>query len=557
MSRRRLLQTAGGTGAAALFSGLGLTGTLLTPSEVRAEEIGPLTPARRRYEEYWLRGSCARSHFFEQRPPQECNGDEDRYVDKRANFSKCLPHDEFGEVDPVAYQSLRKALESGDPADFEAIILAPEAGLGIGQRLVCPQAAYAYEMTGIGTHATRIAPPPAFASAETAAEMAEVYWLALTRDIAFDRYESDPLIEAALADLNQLSVSVGPTEAGQVTPGTLFRGITPGDLAGPYVSQFLWRPIPYGMATIEQRYLMPAAGEDFGTDYAAWLALQRGALPAAALRFETTPRYIVNNRDLGQYVHVDFPFQAFFNAALILYGYGPDALALANPYRNSFTQQGFVTFGLPDINHLVTKAAGTAMKSAWYQKWLVHRRLRPEMYAGRVENQRLGRDYGLPGELLESDGVGRLVARNGNALLPLAYPEGCPAHPAFPSGHATFSGACATVLKALFHEEFIIPEPVRPTPDGRRLEPLSSAPELTLRGEIDKLASNISLPRNAVGVHYRSDCARGLLAGEQQALGILQDYSKTYNEDFPGFSLTLFDGTRVRIVDGEVFYLLR
>ncbi|MCP5425570.1 MAG: vanadium-dependent haloperoxidase [Gammaproteobacteria bacterium] len=548
ISRRRWLQATGGSGMAAMLGGLG---NLFIAPTASAEELGPLTPDRRRYEEYWLRSRCARSHFEERRPPQESNGDEELYDDKRGNFSKCLPHNEFGEVDQAAYQSLRNALASGDPQDFEAIVLAPDAGLGTGRRLANPQAAYAFEMTGIGTHATRIAPPPAFASAAMAAEMAEVYWQALTRDIPFERYESDALVNAAVEDLNRLSVQAGPTESGRVTPRTLFRGSTAGDLVGPYLSQFLWLPIPYGMATIDQRYRFPVADEDFGTDYAEWLALQRGAIPTRALSFDSDTRYIASNRDLGQYVHVDFPFQAFFNAGLIMMGFGVEALAPENPYRDSFTQEGFVTFGVADINHLVTKAADTAMKSAWYQKWLVHRRVRPEVYAGRIENQRRGRDYGLPDELLLSDAVARLVARNGNALLPLAYPEGSPTHPSYPAGHATFSGACATVLKALFNEDYLI-DAVQPSADGTGLEAIPSTTELTLGGEINKLAHNIALARDAAGVHYRADGAQGLLAGEQQALGLLQDYSKTYNEDFPGFFLTRFDGTPVQIVDGRI-----
>ncbi|MEZ5581841.1 MAG: hypothetical protein R3F37_02820 [Candidatus Competibacteraceae bacterium] len=424
LSRRHFLQAASGSGLLALTGGVGTVGSLAIPSVLTAEEIGPLRPDRRRYEEYWLRSRCAREHFFAELPSQLCNDDEALYADKRANFSKCLPHNDLGEVDPDAYQSLRTALETGDPADFDAIILAAEAGLGNGQRLANPQAAYAFEMTGIGSHATRIAPAPAFAGAEMAAEMAEVYWQALTRDVPHRDYPFDPQIAAAVDDLNRLSAIVGPTIDGQVTPDTLFRGMTPGDLVGPYVSQFLWLPIPYGMATIEQQYRFPVAGIDFMTDYDEWLAIQRGAFPTAVLQFETTPRYIRTNRDLGQYVHVDFPFQAFFNAAQIMFGFGPEALAVENPYRGSFTQDSFVTFGLPDINHLVTKAAGVAMKSAWHQKWLVHRRLRPEMYAGRIDNQRLGnKNYGIAAELLDSLAVAQVVSHTGNALLPWLTPK--------------------------------------------------------------------------------------------------------------------------------------
>jgi hypothetical protein len=37
-------------------------------------------------------------------------------------------------------------------------------------------------------------------------------------------------------------------------------------------------------------------------------------------------------------------------------------------------------------------------------------------------------------------------------------------------------------------------------------------------------------------VHYRSDSVRGLFVGEQQTLGLLRDYSRTYNEHFDGLS---------------------
>jgi len=53
-------------------------------------------------------------------------------------------------------------------------------------------------------------------------------------------------------------------------------------------------------------------------------------------------------------------------------------------------------------------------------------------------------------------------------------------------------------------------------------------------------------------VHYRSDGVDGLLVGEQQAIGLLQDYSRTYREQFDGFNLTKFDGTSIVINGGEL-----
>jgi hypothetical protein len=97
----------------------------------------------------------------------------------------------------------------------------------------------------------------------------------------------------------------------------------------------------------------------------------------------------------------------------------------------------------------------------------------------------------------------------------------------------------------------ILPHPVEVTADGSTRE-LWRGAALTLGNEIDKLASNIALGRDAAGVHYRSDSVRGLFVGEQQALGLLRDYSRTYNERFDGFIVRKFNGDRVKITGGEV-----
>jgi len=128
----------------------------------------------------------------------------------------------------------------------------------------------------------------------------------------------------------------------------------------------------------------------------------------------------------------------------------------------------------------------------------------------------------------------------------VAYPEGCPTHPAYPAGHACIVGAGVTVLKAFFNETFVIPKPVVAAPDGLSLLPYKGAP-LTIGGELNKLASNIALGRNTAGVHWRSDGIEGLKMGESVAIQILKDYRKTYNEDFCGYSLTKFDGTTITI----------
>ena len=115
-----------------------------------------------------------------------------------------------------------------------------------------------------------------------------------------------------------------------------------------------------------------------------------------------------------------------------------------------------------------------------------------------------------------------------------------------PAGHACFAGAGVTMLKAFFKESFIIPNPVVASDDGLTLLPYAGPP-LTVGGELNKLAANIAIGRDTAGIHWRSDASEGLKLGEAVAIGILQDYRRTFNENFSGFSFTKFDGTTVII----------
>lgn len=136
--------------------------------------------------------------------------------------------------------------------------------------------------------------------------------------------------------------------------------------------------------------------------------------------------------------------------------------------------------------------------------------------------------------------------RNGSALLPQAYPEGCPTHPSYPAGHAVIAGACATVLKACLDESHVIPDPVMASADGLSLVPYQGS-QLTVGGELDKLAANVAFGRNFAGIHWRSDGIEGLRLGEEVAIALLEELSLTGNEIFSGFSLRRFDGTRINV----------
>jgi len=528
ISRRLLLSSA----LALPFAGL-----------ARANDLtGPLTPQQRQRLAFERRGDAAKAQFDSAPPLPATNGDEDRYPDRRASFAKTLPHNDLGEVDPDAYRRWVAILASGDSAQFEHVPRDPQAE----ERLNNPQATYATDLVGPDPTALPLSPPPAFASQAEAAEMAELYWLALTRDVPFREYITDPLASAALADLP--AAGFAPVDV-----ASLFRGGATGDLRGPFVSQFLWHDIPYGLKTVDQRFRVPGRGQDFLTSFEAWLACQRGVRSTATLRLEAEPRYIANYRALGEYVHRDFSFQAFMDAALIsLRMGGDDVLSPTNPYRASRTQFGDITFGNKNLLSMLAQASLLAQKVAYYQKWQVHRRARPECIGGRIDVHQSGRkSYDIHPAILHSDGLARVKAANGSYLLPVAYAEGCPTHPSYPAAHAVNAGACATVLKAFLDENYQIPQAVEASADGTRLEPWRGE-ALLLGGEIDKLASNIALARDAAGVHFRSDSIEGLKLGEAVAIGLLADYSRTYSERFDGFVLTRFDGERVRVANGVV-----
>jgi hypothetical protein len=366
------------------------------------------------------------------------------------------------------------------------------------------------------------------------------------RDVPFRAYADNRVAAAAVADLRKAGFA-------RLQPAVLFRSQTLGDLRGPFVSQFLWLDIPYGLKTVDQRFRVPVRGEDFLTRFDDWLAIQRGARATATVRFEPEQRYIANYRALTEYVHRDFSFQAFMDAALIaLQMGGDDALSRTNPYRGSRTQFGDITFGNKNLLSMLAQAALLAQKAAYYQKWQVHRRARPESFGGRIDLHLSGRkSYDIHPAVFDSEGLARIKASTGSWLLPTAYPEGSPTHPSYPAAHAVNAGACATVLKAFLDEMYQIQHPVEASADGTQLEPWRGEP-LFLGGEVDKLASNIALARDAAGVHFRSDSIEGLKLGEAVALGLLADYSRTYSERFGGFVLTRFDGTKTRIANGGV-----
>jgi len=476
------------------------------------------------------------------------NGDEAALPAYIGSFTKGLPHTQLGEVEPDTYETLLNALSTGNQADFESL------DRGSGMKFVDPMASFAFQMEGADSHRLGTPPAPSFGSPQAAAEMAELYWQALSRDVPFTAYESSPFTQAAVQDLNGLSAFRGPTANGQIAAATLFRGNQVGGLSGPYISQFLWKPIPANSTWMDQRYRVPSAGIDYLTTYPEWLVLQTGVPPYRAWMADPTPRYISNGRGLAEWVHYDFLYQGFHNAALILLNQSPETilnnnpyLNPTNPYKRTKVETGFATFGAPHICCLLGNVCEAALQAAWFQKWSVHRRLRPEEFGGRVHQTKIGAaHYPIHQDLLNSGGLRATFAANGTYLLPQSFAEGCPLHPSYPAGHATVAGACSAMLKAFFDESQIITDCVMASPDGLSLIPLDNT-ALTVGAEVNKLAFNIAMGRNFAGIHYRSDAEAGFRLGEDVAIAMLQDLINTLTENFDGFSFTRLDGAPVRI----------
>ncbi len=471
---------------------------------------------------------------------QRTNGDLYRYNDHRGTYSKALAHDANGIVTQESLNSLIDALKSGESNEFDTIIL------GGSRRLGNPQGSYAFSLEGADVAKYTIRRAPAFSSAEQAGEMVELYWQALLRDVPFNQYATNPIAAEAIADLNTLSDFRGPRINGQVTAQTLFRGLTSGDLTGPYISQFLYQPVPNYGRPVAQNYFYYQAGLDYLTDVDDLLLVENGGSTGQVNQFAANSTFIRNGRDLGSYVDKDYSSQIFINTALILLGYGRPGLDANNPYKSNPTQDGFVTYGGPKVIELVNTATNTALKACWYQKWLNHLRLRPEEFGFFVQQQKAnGINYRINSDLINSPVLTEIFNLYGTYLLPQMYPAGSPTHPAYPSGHAAIAGASVTILKAFFNEGFAIPVSVQPNNTNTALVPYVGS--LLVGNELNKLATNVGMGRDIAGIHWRTDCLEGMLLGENIGISILEDEAYTNNENFNGFVLTKFNGETIVI----------
>ena len=354
--------------------------------------------------------------------------------------------------------------------------------------------------------------------------------------------------------------------------------------------------VQYGALQINQRVPV-ATQQNYMTALPDWLDAQNGVklrnnatLFEAATPGEAAPRrFITFPRDLATYVHDDALYESYLNACLIL-------LSMEAPFDPAFSNLsgqgslflnsldingnflaglesharqagGFALYGGPHILTLVTEVATRALKAVRYQKYNTHIRLRPEALAARVEKAsaietdfpQIGTPFSdLAASIAPTVGEIRAINSSGTALLPMAFQEGSPMHPSYGAGHAAVAGACVTILKAFFdtttvfvrrgnkdlfaqHQANDVAVQYAPDATGANLVASTGGDFLTLEGELNKLAANISIGRDWAGVHYYSDYVESLRMGERIAIGILKEQKLMFQEEFH-MSFTSFDG---------------
>lgn len=413
------------------------------------------------------------------------------YFPSYFSFSKTLPHDSNGIVDPNAFKIYLKAITT--QKDINLIPLAP----GSKMKLVDIYAAQSYVLGGLDLGALVCPTPPTPSSPNFSTELLELYEQALVRDVPFDQL------------------------------GSKFRGTGIGDMTGPYLSQFFLADILCGAVLNIQKYKSPdplLGRVDFATTVEEVVNLMNGIPVTSSSNRFGPPAYINTGRQLAEAVHNDPLCILMENAWMILSAKGippnPSLIQDKNMARFATLFGGADTYGLLGV------VSNLALRHAWYNKYQRYNLMRGEQ-AGLLLHQSLTSSANhFPDLNVNNPILKQIYDKYQTYLLPQAYPEGSPAHPSYPSGHAAIVGACSIILKAAFDTSKIWTNPVVVGPQNQIIIPYLQAPaqELTIEGELNKFLSNISIGRNWAGIHYRSDAIEGIKLGEEVAIAYLRDH---------------------------------
>ena len=438
----------------------------------------------------------------------------------RAVFSKTLPHDSLGNVNEEVMYNLIADLIFKTSSSLRGVI--------VPNPLKIVSASDIHDTTVFLPDFFPFPPPPTISSDTVAYEMIELYAMSLMRDVPFNSYASYPGVDIIINELNAVRGDLP-----EVTIDNLFKG---NNLPGPYVSQFLYRQVAFGTYALNPFFKSYLPGKDYVLTYPAMISLQNGIV-TEALQFAVNPTLIWNLRSGITYFHRDEPIQLAIIAQLVLRQTNvPLSIktnARSQDLLNRTKQSLFNNFGTIDFQGMIGAVLHIAGTLCWYFKWNLFR-LRPEALSIIIDNYLNGNgpSYGISDAVFESKVLETSKAFFGTYLLSQGYPEGSPAHPSYPGGHAVFAGATLTILKAYYDNDFEI-DAFEPNADGTALVPLGY--KVTIGDELDKLIINCGMFRCGAGIHYNSDCL-GAELGEAIAIKYLKIRVMSYN--FP-VTLTL------------------
>jgi hypothetical protein len=445
-------------------------------------------------------------------------------------FAKCLDHN-VNTLLPNEAEVIKLllAMERGTAEDLENVTLHS----GATRKLANPLAAFLTELEGGDAYGFTMPVPPAVDSEEAADEMIEVYEMALNRDTDFNTLNfggADTDADRAVTNVTVPGVTT--------TRANLFRGVAPGCADGPYVSQLLIHDVPIGAHTVEQKYTERTG--NYGTMKTEYNDIIEGEVPVA--QTYGAAKYICDGRTLGSVCHNDLVYQQYLYAMAILHNYGAGK---HSAFDNPTNSGAFVTNGgAAHISTAVGAVAAHALSATWVQKWRHHMRLRPEEMAARAA-------YNSSSVHTSLTSSTTFTAIGGDGLLPMIYAEGSPTHPSYPAGHAVIAGACTTILKMFYAEadwadfsgDSTHNDVLHSTNGTDRVEfDMTGHDALTIHGELNKLAANISLGRNWAGVHYRTDGDLGMELGEKIAIAWFKDNIARQIESVGTITFVGFDG---------------
>ena len=553
-SRRAFLRNVRGAAiAAATVSAVGIE-PLLGGKEslANAQQSAPSGP-RRANESLELRTKIAVQERAVPVPNHPTNGDLQRYPDQANTYTKCLPHDAFGRVDLKLLRHINQRAKLRRIARLRKN--------HHGRRAHAQRPARRLRLRSRRHRRISIRRPasssrPRSSQRSQCRRTSRTLLGPLLRDVPFIQYDSNPIANAAAAELSALSVYQGPRNAAnQVTPDRSSAASSPVKRSVPTCPSFT------SHAHCARRATDQPASDHVSPQHrfhdrlrqlairSKWRSAGQANTPAIP-----QPRYLHDGRGLASWTHVDVLYQAYFTAFLVLSSLNTP-FNPGNPYIGSKTENGFGTFGSPDVAATMAEVATRALKAVWFQKWQVHLRARPEANAGLVYLIKTGQaaqtDAKFSNVILNSQGLQAKFQqiRHLSALSAKPSPKARPHIPLLPTGHGTVGGACITVLKFFFDGSYVIPNPVTPSDDGLTLNPYTGADagQLTVNGELNKLGHNASFGHGVhAGIHWRSDTDVSLRLGEAVALSVLRDRAQTYNENFT-VHLTKFDGTTTKI----------